>query len=190
MPAQALRRVICISARSFSVDFIRSVGGIFSTHGIKLFRRLKQENIHTCIDTSGILFNTTPQTIAKFDELIKYTDLVLLDIKHIDEDKHQKLTGHSNKNILEFAKYLDKNDIPMWIRYVLVPTINSDQESLIRLKNFIKSLKKVVNVEILPYHTLGIKKYHELGIDYKLKNISLPTQKEIELAEKILKENV
>ena len=154
----------------------------------QLFKRLKQENIHTCIDTSGVLFNTNEQTLAKFDELIKYTDLVLLDIKHIDDKQHKMLTGHSNKNTLEFTKYLDNKGISMWIRYVLVPTINSDEQSLTKLKSFINTLKKVDNIEILPYHTLGIKKYTELGIDYKLKNIETPTKEQITLAEKILKE--
>ena len=155
---------------------------------IDLFKRLKQEDIHTCIDTSGVLFNKQAQTLAKFDELIKYTDLVLLDIKHIDDAQHKMLTGHSNKSTLEFAKYLDKHGISMWIRYVLVPTINSDKESLTELKSFINSLKKVDNIEILPYHTLGVKKYTQLGLDYKLKNIEAPTKEQIKLAEKILKE--
>ena len=154
----------------------------------QLFKRLKQENIHTCIDTSGVLFHTNEQTLAKFDELIKYTNLVLLDIKHIYDKQHKMLTGHSNKNTLEFAKYLDNKGISMWIRYVLVPTINSDEQSLTELKSFINTLKKVDNIEILPYHTLGIKKYTELGIDYKLKNIETPTKEQITLAEKILKE--
>lgn len=149
-----------------------------------LFKVLKAENINTCIDTSGVLFN--PQDTKKFDELLKYTDLVLLDIKHIDSAKHKKLTGFNNENILKFAKYLDKNNIPMWVRYVLVPTLTDDVESLKALKEFLNTLSNVKKIEVLPYHNLGVSKYTQLNIDYPLKNISEPSQSQIDIANKIL----
>ena len=152
---------------------------------IELFKRLKQENIHTCLDTSGILFNTT--AINKFEKLLNVTDLVLLDIKHINPNKHKLLTGHSNENVLDFAKFLSKNHTPVWIRYVLVPTINEDENTLKELKLFLNTLSNIEKIEVLPYHTLGVNKYQQLGLDYPLKDISPPTSEQIELANNILK---
>ncbi len=140
---------------------------------IELFKCAQEKNIHTALDTSGILFDGS----KKFDELIKYTNLVLLDIKHIDNIEHKKLTLHSNKNVLEFAKYLDKNNVPVWIRHVVVPDITYKREYLEALGKFIKTLKNVKKLEILPYHNMAIKKYENLGIDYKLKD-TLPLTKE------------
>lgn len=154
---------------------------------INLFKELKAENIHTCIDTSGVTFNNSPGVVKKYDELIKYTDLVLLDIKHIDADKHEWLTGHRNNNILDFAKYLDKNKIPVWIRHVLVPGITTDEKSLMALKDFVKELKNVEKIETLPYHTMGVPKYKELGIKYLLDGVNPPTSEQINAANKILK---
>ena len=151
----------------------------------QLFKVLKAENIHTCIDTSGILFNDT--NIEKFDTLIKYTDLVLLDIKHINSANHKTLTGFANDNVLNFAKYLNQHNIPTWIRYVLVPTINDDQNSLLKLREFLNTLSNVEKIEILPYHTLGIDKYKQLGMEYPLSHITTPTDEQIEFANKILK---
>lgn len=141
----------------------------------ELFRQAQGKNIHTAIDTSGVLF--TPENTEKFDELIKYTNLVLLDIKHIDNEKHKKLTGHSNKNILDFAKYLSDNNVPMWIRHVVVPSITDGKEDLEHLGEFIGTLKTVEALDVLPYHNMAIKKYEELGIDYPLKDI-LPLKKD------------
>lgn len=153
----------------------------------KLFKALKEENIHTCLDTSGVTFIDTVETKKKFDELMSVTDLVMLDIKHITDENHQKLTGHPNTNILRFARYLDEIRKPVWIRHVLVPTINDDEESLKKLRKFIDTLNNVENIEVLPYHTYGIEKYKKLGIDYKLKGIEPPTKEQVELANKILK---
>ena len=141
----------------------------------ELFKKAKEKNIHTALDTSGITF--TPGDTANFEELIKYTDLVLLDIKHIDDNEHKKLTGHSNKAVLDFAKYLDKNNIPVWIRHVVVPELTYKKEYLEKLGKFIKSLKNVKKLEILPYHNMAIKKYDALGIEYKIKDIE-PLSKE------------
>ena len=153
----------------------------------ELFKTLKLEGIHTCIDTSGAIFNREKAVVKKFDELMKYTDLVLLDLKHIDTNKHQKLTTFHNDNILDFAKYLDSHNIPMWIRHVLVPGINDDVESLSNLADFIKTLNNVQNIEILPYHTMGIAKYKELGLQYPLEGVESPSKESIEVANRILK---
>lgn len=155
---------------------------------IELFGKLKKHNIHTCLDTSGVMFNRSNKLILKkFDNLIKVTDLILLDIKHINNDKHIWLTEHSNSNILDFAKYLMENNVPVWIRYVLVPGINEDKKTLIQTKEFINTLTNVEKVEVLPYHNMALHKYEELGIEYRLKDTPVPSQKQIELANKILK---
>ena len=151
----------------------------------KLFKMLKAENIHTCIDTSGALFN--PINAQKYEELLKYTDLVLLDIKHIDSAKHKLLTGFDNVNILEFARFLNKLNKPVWIRHVLVPTLTDDIQSLNELKAFLTTLDNIKKVEVLPYHCLGVSKYDKLGIDYPLNNLPSPTEQQINIANKILR---
>ena len=139
----------------------------------ELFREAKSRSIHTCLDTSGITFDGS----AKFDELIRYTDLVMLDIKHIDNNRHIKLTGCPNKNILAFARYLDEKNIPVWIRHVVVPNITDNEEYLARLGEFIGTLKNVKALDILPYHTMGKVKYDRLGIQYPLDGVE-PLKKE------------
>lgn len=151
---------------------------------IEIFKKLKKYNMHTAIDTSGITFNVNQ--IEKFDELNKYTDLYLLDIKEIDEKKHIELTGKSNKNILEFAQYLSKNNKKVWIRHVIVPTINLDKDDLIKTKEFIDTLNNVERVDVLPYHTLGVHKYKDLGLKYPLEGVRTPTSEEIKFAKEIL----
>lgn len=141
---------------------------------IDLFKNLKRHNFHTAIDTSGYLYNKLEED--KFNELIKVTDLFLLDIKHIDNNEHEKLTGVKNDNTLEFAKYLDKNNKKMWIRHVLIPGITAQDEYIERLKLFIDKLENVEKVEILPYHTMGVHKYKELGIEYQLKDVLPPDE--------------
>ena len=141
----------------------------------ELFKKSHETHIHNALDTSGILFN--PHNTEKFEELLKYTNLVLLDIKHIDDEEHKKLTGHSNKNVLAFAEYLSENNIPIWIRHVVVPGINDKIEYLEKLGIFLRKLKSIKALDVLPYHNMAIPKYESLGIDYPLKNI-LPMQKE------------
>lgn len=154
---------------------------------VELFTQLKKLGIHTCLDTSGIMFDNKPVVEKKFEQLLNVTDLVLLDIKHIDNDRHIWLTTKSNQNILRFAQFCDKMGKKMWIRYVLVPTINSDEETLKKTRQFVDTLKNVEKVEILPYHTMGVHKYAQLKIEYRLKGIKEPTNEEIDLATKILK---
>lgn len=155
----------------------------------ELFKLLKENGVHTAIDTSGQPFSDDNEFLTKFDELLKYTDLFLLDLKEFDEQKHKALTGFSNKNILEMAKYLSDKGNSMWIRHVLVPGITDSEEDLKKLSEFIKSLKTVEKVEVLPYHTLGVSKWEKLGISYPLKNILPPTETELKNSINILSEN-
>ena len=147
----------------------------------ELFRILKANGIHTAIDTSGIIFDK-----AQLDKLLAYTDLVLLDIKHIDDNEHKKLTGHSNKNVLEFARYLSEKGVDIWIRHVLVEGITDNDEYLYKLKSFIDGLPTVKKVEVLPYHNMGEVKYEKLGIAYPLKGVKPPAKERVENARKIL----
>lgn len=133
----------------------------------KLFKQTQEKGIHTALDTSGILFN--PENTTKIDELLKYTSLVLLDIKHINDAEHKKLTGHSNKNVLEFAEYLSEKNIPTWIRHVVVPEINDKETYLAQLGEFLGKLKNIKALDVLPYHDMAIPKYENLGLEYSLK---------------------
>jgi pyruvate formate lyase activating enzyme len=173
-------------------NFLKN-GGITVTGGepllqmdfvIELFQKAKERNIHTCLDTSGITFS--PNRTDEFDKLMAVTDLVLLDIKHIDNNKHIKLTGHSNANILLFAKYLDKINKPVWIRHVVVPNITMNDKYLEQLGEFIGSLHNVKALDVLPYHDMGKVKYKALGIDYPLKDTPVLSSKEALHAKEII----
>lgn len=153
---------------------------------IDLFKKAKEQGVHTNIDTSGAVFTKEEPFFGKLQELLKYTDMLMLDIKHIDDEQHKILTGQSNKNILEFARYLSDIKKPIWIRHVLVPERSDNDEYLERLHDFIETLDNVERVEVLPYHTLGAYKWKELGYDYKLEGIDPPTQERIENANRIL----
>lgn len=169
-------------------------GGITVTGGeplmqidfvIELFKKAREKNIHTALDSCGITFNKN--NTEKFDELIKYTSLVLLDIKHIDNDEHKKLTAHSNDNVLDFARYLSDNNVPIWLRHVVVPNITDDEKYLSQLGKFIATLKSVKALDVLPYHDMAIPKYENLGIDYPLKDTpALTKDKAIEARNIIL----
>lgn len=170
--------------------FLASGGGVTISGGepllqskflIELFTLLKKEKINTAIDTSGMVDLT--EDIKK---IIDLTDLFLLDIKSINDDICKYLTGHSNKQELEFARYLNNINKPMWIRQVIVPTITDRTEDLLTLKDFISSLTNVEKVELLPYHDLGKNKWITLGLDYELKNIRIANSKDIEYAKSIL----
>lgn len=153
----------------------------------ELFRILKTQGIHTALDTSGITFDISDKTcVERHAKLLEYTDLVLLDIKHIDDERHRALTGHSNKNPLSFARYLSDIGKDMWIRHVLVTGITDDDAYLYRLKEFIATLKTVKKVEVLPYHSMGEAKYEKLGINYPLKGLQPPTADRIKNARQIL----
>ena len=117
---------------------------------IEFFEAAKAAGVHTCIDTSGVTFRSTGEQFAKFERLMKSTDLLLVDIKHIDADVHKELTGHSNENIIEFFRYLDRIQKSIWIRHVLVPGISDNDEALTRTRDFIRTLSNVKRVEVLP----------------------------------------
>ena len=172
-------------------------GGITVTGGepllqidfmLDLFRLCKEKDIHTCIDTSGITYHEGESAYnQKLDELMKYTDLVMLDIKHIDSDAHRELTGHRNEGILAFAKYLESKDVPLWIRHVIVPGITDDPEEHKRLGRFIAHLHNVKALDVLPYHTMGVSKYEKLGIPYPLEGVeALPKQEAAKAKQVIL----
>ena len=153
---------------------------------IELFKLAKKEGVNTCIDTSGANFTREEPFFNKFNELMKYTDLLLLDIKHIDSQKHKELTGKPNDNILDMAKYLSDINKSVWIRHVLVPGISDVDEYLIELDKFISSLNNVKKVEVLPYHTLGTFKWEELNIPYQLEGVNPPSQERVDNANKLL----
>ena len=152
----------------------------------ELFRKAKEQGIHTTLDTSGNPFTREEPFFEKMQELMKYTDLVMLDIKHIDDEKHKVLTGCTNENILDMAKYLDEIGKPVWIRHVLVPERSDEDVALEKLHEFIEELGNVEKVEVLPYHTLGAYKWKELGYEYPLEVIDPPTKERVEHAKQVL----
>ena len=151
-----------------------------------LFKKAKAEGIHTTIDTCGKPFTKDEPFFSQFKELMNYTDLLLFDIKHIDNEKHKELTSLGNENILQMAQYLSEIGKPVWIRHVLVPERSDYDEYLIRLNEFIKTLKNVDKVEVLPYHIMGKYKWDELGLDYPLEGINPPTEDRVANAKKLL----
>lgn len=150
----------------------------------ELFSRAKEQNIHTALDTSGILFDIN--NTEKIDKLLSVTSLVLLDIKHINDEEHKKLTGVSNKNILEFAKYLSDKKIPMWIRHVVVPEYTYKEEYLVQTGEFLAGLNNIQALDILPYHDMAVSKYESMKLDYPLKDIKPLTKQEALEARKII----
>ena len=189
-PAETLKKAMRFKA------YWKETGGITVSGGeallqidyvTELFRLAKEQGVHTTLDTSGNPFTREEPFFSKFNELLKYTDLFLLDIKHIDPVKHKDLTQWDNSNILDMAKYLSDNGKKMWIRNVLVPGYTDGEEDLQKLSDFISSLKTIDRVEVLPYHTLGVFKWKELGIDYTLEGVSPPDGELIKKANDILK---
>lgn len=150
----------------------------------ELFEAAKKKGIHTCLDSSGIMFRENNR--EKYDRLMKSTDLVMLDIKHIDDEEHKKLTKQSNKNILAFAEYLKEKNIPVWVRHVVVPEVTLKEEYLYRLGEFLGGLTNLKALDVLPYHTMGVMKYEELGIDYPLKGIEAATKEQAIWAKDII----
>lgn len=139
---------------------------------VDLFTLAKEKDIHTCIDTSGITYNANNASyMEKLDKLMELTDLVMLDIKHIDNEEHKKLTQQPNEGILAFTKYLEEKNIPLWIRHVVVPGITDKDNYLFDLGYFIGDLKNLKALDVLPYHTMGLTKYEKLGLEYPLKDV-------------------
>ena len=189
------------SAQSLLKEYERNAafysrGGITVTGGealmqidflLELFTLAKQKNIHTCLDTSGITYRPGQSAYnEKLDKLMEVTDLVMLDIKHIDPESHKDLTGHDNAPVLAFARYLDEKNIPVWIRHVVVPGITDDPGQLTRLGRFIGSLNNVKALDVLPYHIMGISKYKELDLPYPLEGVEPATKQQAMEAKKII----
>jgi pyruvate formate lyase activating enzyme len=193
----------CDSGTLYSVDevfdkirryipyFKNSGGGITVTGGepllqaefiTELFKKCKEEGIHTAIDTNGFVDSSS----ATIDTLLDYTDLVLLDIKHIDNKKHKSLTGCSNENVLKFAQHLNSRKIPVWLRYVVVPGLTDLEPDVKKLGKFIAKLSNIENIELLPFHKTGEYKWKELGLDYTLYDIPPASDNDIERVRKIL----
>ena len=153
----------------------------------EVFRLARAKKVQTALDTSAQPFAPdNAEWMARFDRLLENTDLVILDLKEIDDEKHKKLTGHSNKNILAMAQYVAARGVDLWIRHVLVPGITTEEDELHRLRSFLDTLKTVERVEVLPYHTLGVFKWKELGIPYQLEGVDPPTKEQIDRAKEIL----
>lgn len=172
-----------------------SGGGITVTGGepllqlpflLELFKECKKLGIHTTIDSSGGCYSTAPLFQEQLNEVLKYTDLILLDLKHIDRKKHIGLTGMGNDHILDFARNLSERKLPIWVRHVLVPTVTDDPEDLRKLGEFIGTLENVEKIEILPYHKLGVYKWEALGLDYPLKDVEPPSPAQVDYAYEML----
>ena len=173
-----------------------SNGGITVTGGepllqiefvTELFRLAKEEGIHTCIDTSGVTYSETNTAYTKkLDELMKYTDLVMLDIKHIDDKEHKALTSHTNEGILAFAKYLEAGNIPLWVRHVVIKGYTDSPEHLKNLGRFIGTLKNLRALDVLPYHNMGEEKYREMGLEYPLLGMPPLDKSEAEIAKQYI----
>lgn len=154
---------------------------------IEYFKICKAHGVHTTIDTCGAPFTLEEPFRSQFEELMKYTDLFLFDIKHIDPKGHVKLTGVRNENIMQMAELLSELNIPVWIRHVLVPTRTDYDEYLIRLGDYVETLSNVRKFEVLPYHKLGVYKYEALGIKYRLEGVEPPTTERVENAKRLLR---
>lgn len=173
--------------------YFRNKGGITVSGGepliqreqlYNLFKEAHRYGINTALDTNGSILDD------KTKKLLQETDLVLLDIKHIDESHHKKLTGVSNYVPLQFADYLESIRKPFWVRYVLVPGYSDQKVFLRALGKKLSSLKYLERLEILPYHTYGVYKYKELGLPYTLKNVKAPTEKQAREAQTILQQYI
>ncbi len=150
----------------------------------ELFSKAKEHGIHTCLDTSGILFSASKEVV----DLLEVTDLVMLDIKHLNCTEHEKLTGHSNEAVLAFVSYLEQMKKPFWVRHVVVPGITDQQQSLVALGQYLKSLSYLEKLEVLPYHSMGEVKYNQLGLDYPLKGTPQLTKQQAAECEKIIRD--
>ena len=189
-PAQALQKALRYRT------YWKNNGGLTVSGGEPLrqmefltafFELARSKGVHTALDTAGQPFRPDdPDYLAGFDRLMKSTSLVILDLKEIDPERHRQLTGKDNANILAMARHISDLGIPLWIRHVLVPGLTDDEEGLRRTADFIRSLKTVQRVEVLPYHTLGLFKWQKLGIPYPLPDAVPPTPEQVKRAEELL----
>ncbi|MCL1950075.1 MAG: pyruvate formate-lyase-activating protein [Turicibacter sp.] len=152
----------------------------------ELFKQCKAHGIHTNIDTSGDIRITTDSRKEQLRELLKYTDMVMLDIKMMDAEKHKFLTGKTNEHILDLGRFISDNGTKMWIRRVLVPGLTDDEGDLKATADYIRTLKSVEKVEVLPYHSMGAYKWEQMGYEYELKDVETPDEASVDKAESIL----
>lgn len=149
---------------------------------LDLFTKAKKLGFNTTLDTNGSILDDDTK------KLLEVTDLVLLDVKHIDPVWHQTVTNASNEPVLQFAKYLQEKNIPMWLRYVLVPGYTNQKEFLEKWGKHFSGYKNIQRVEILPFHTYGFYKFKELGIENPLEDCPVPTKEDIQEALDIFKQ--
>lgn len=138
---------------------------------LETLKLCKEEGIHTTLDTAGVGF-------GDYKEILKYTDLVMFDIKHLNKDEYEKLVGKKIDKSLEFLNECQESGVKMWIRHVVVPGITDSRENIQKVKEFVDTLKNVEKVELLPYHVLGVNKYETMGIKYKLEGVK-PMDKDL-----------
>ena len=149
---------------------------------VPLFKQLKEAGLHTCIDTNGAIWN------KHVEELFRLADLIMLDVKEFNPQRHEHITARSNEQTLRTAAWLEEQDHPFWLRYVLVPGLSDFEEDLRALGEHFKDYKHLERVELLPYHTLGVHKYESMGWEYKLKDVKENTPEQLARAEAILRE--
>lgn len=171
--------------------YIEQGGGVTFSGGEPLYqseflleclKMCKNAGIHTCIDTSGTGYNK-----ELLDDILKYTDLVLLDIKAIDNENYKKITGKSIDEFDYFKDRLNESNTKVWIRQVIIPSINDTSEYALNLKEYLKNINNIERVDFLPYHTMGIAKYKKLNIKYRLEDIPEMDKEECQKLERILK---
>lgn len=179
-----LRRVVNMKSYYGKRGGVTVSGGeplIQSEQLLPLFKALKEEGIHTNIDTNGRVLNAHTKEL-----LDNYTDLVMLDIKHMDPVWHKKLTGIDNASTFRFAEYRENSGKAMWLRYVLVPGWSDQEEHLHALGQHFKDYKTIERIELLPYHKLGVHKWEEMGWKYELLDVPENTEDQVERASSIL----
>lgn len=131
---------------------------------VDMLKKCREKNIHTVIDTAGVGF-------GDYDEILRLVDLVILDVKAVDANEYKELTGRDIKYFNQFVKSLNKADKAVWLRQVIVPTINDDKEHILKLKEFARSIQNVEKIELLPYKTIGVHKYKTLNLPYRLEGV-------------------
>lgn len=170
--------------------YFRNNGGVTFSGGepllhsefiIELSKKLKENNIHIALDTAGV-------GNGNYEELLKYVDLVLLDIKHTNSNDYNKLTGGDIKYQEEFIDILNKLNKKVWIRQVITPGITDSKEYILSLKDYLKKINNIERIDLLPYHTMGVDKYKKLGIKYPLENTPSMDKEKVEELYKLLKE--
>ena len=178
--------------KRFKPYFEKSGGGVTFSGGdplrqpdflLAILKLCKENGIHTTIDTAGF-------GKGSYEEILKYTDLVLLDIKHVDDPGYKSLTGQGISGFQKFLKAVQASGTSLWIRHVVVPGITDSEEHIFKLANIIKGIKNVEKIELLPYHCLGKAKYEKLGIPYKLEELPPMDKRKVRELEKKLRKEI